>query len=410
MTVAPTVEVLSERVRKLKPSATLAVTARVRALKAEGKDIIGFGAGEPDFDTPDPIKQAAIAALLAGKTGYQPVPGDPEAREAVARKLERENGIRCTADDVVISVGAKHSLFLTLLALVDPGREVILPTPAWVSYRPMIELCDGKAIEVPGAVENDFKITPAQLEQAITPKTAALVINSPSNPCGTMYTPDELRELAAVLEGHAHVNVISDEIYEKLVYGGIDHFSLGSLESIADRVVTVNGLSKAYAMTGWRLGYACAPGRDRVVAKAIAKLQGQMTSHATAFCFPAIVEALDNGEDDVTRMRDAFAERAVIFHERLSAMPGVICPRPTGAFYVFPNIGAYFGKRSRSGVLIDSALTFAEQLLEEGLVAVVPGEDFGACGAAHIRMSFACSIEKIEEGCRRISTWLSDLS
>ncbi|MHC4414612.1 MAG: pyridoxal phosphate-dependent aminotransferase [Planctomycetota bacterium] len=401
---------LSQRARNLKPSATFAVNARVQKLLAQGLDVIGFGVGEPDFDTPAQIKQSAIDALLAGQTHYMPVAGEPRAREAIADKLRRENGLGCTADQIVISAGAKHSIYLALQCLLDPGRgqEVILPTPAWVSYRPMIELAGGTVVEVPGPLENDFKITPRQLEQAISDRSAALIINSPSNPCGTMYSPDELRDLAAVLEPHDRITVVTDEIYEKLVYGDVGHFSLGSIEALAPRVVTVNGLSKAYAMTGWRIGYACAPAAEggESLAKAMAKLQGQMTSNITSFCYAAITEALASGAAAVQRMREVFAERARIMHERLLAMPGVRCPRPSGAFYVFPDISAHFGKRSGGGHTIDSSLTFAEALLDEAQVAVVPGADFGAGGDRHVRLSFACSTDLIEEGCRRIDAWL----
>jgi bifunctional pyridoxal-dependent enzyme with beta-cystathionase and maltose regulon repressor activities len=240
---------LSDRVRELQPSATLAVTARVKRLKDQGVDVIGFGAGEPDFDTPAALKQAAIDALNAGHTHYTPTAGEPGARKAIAEKLRSENGIACTADDIVITVGAKHAMYLVLHCLLDPerGQTVVIPTPAWVSYRPMVELAGGDVVEVPGATDRDFKITEQQLEEAITDHTAAVIINSPSNPCGTMYAPQELRALAAVLEGHPQITIITDEIYEKLIYGEFEHFSLGSLESLADRVVTINGLSKAYA-------------------------------------------------------------------------------------------------------------------------------------------------------------------
>ena len=402
---------LSQRVRNLKPSATFAVNARVAELRASGRDVIGFGTGEPDFDTPAEIKQSAIDALLAGQTHYMPVPGAPRAREAIAQKLRRENGIECTADDVVISAGAKHSIYLTLQCLLDPGQgqEVILLTPAWVSYRPMVELAGGSVVEVPGAIENDFKVTPQQLAEAITQRTAAVMVNSPSNPCGTVYSPDELRALAGVLEGHDHITIITDEIYEKLVYGGVPHFSLGSVAGIADRVVTINGMSKAYAMTGWRIGYAAAPGSEPSLARAMTKLQGQMTSNITSFCYPAIIEALTNGGAAAGRMCKVFAERAELMTDRLSAVPGVRCCRPAGAFYVFPDVGAHFGKRSAGRGKIDSSLTFAEALLEEAGVAVVPGEDFGVAGRSHVRLSFACSQEQIEEGCRRIDAWVRTL-
>ena len=403
---------LSQRIKNLKSSATLALTAKVKALNAAGADVIGFAAGEPDFDTPQHIKQAAIDALNAGQTHYMPVPGDPAARQTIADKMQRDNAINCGPDDIVITTGGKHAIFLALQCLVDAdrGAQVLVPTPAWLSYRPMIELAGGEVVEIPGSVDNDFKITAQQLQDAITDRSVALIINSPSNPCGTMYSPDELRELATVIERHPQLTVISDEIYEKLIFGGLEHFSIGSVEAIADRVITINGLSKAYAMTGWRIGYACAPGNDSDMARAIAKLQGQMTSHITSFCYVAIVEALTNAADDVEKMRKAFARRATLMHERLTAMPGIRCPKPTGAFYVFPDISASFGRRSSGGKRIDSAIAFAQALLEEVNVALVPGDDFGACGTNHVRLSFACSEQQIEEGCRRIHRWLEALS
>ncbi len=405
---------LSQRIEKLKPSATLALTAKVKALNAAGADVIGFAAGEPDFDTPKHIKQAAIDALNAGQTHYMPVPGDPVARQTIADKLRNDNAINCCADDIVITTGGKHAIYIAMQCLIDAGRasQVLVPTPGWLSYRPIVELAGGEVVEVPATVESDFKITARQLEDALTDRSVAIVLNSPSNPCGTMYSEDELRELAAVVERHPQVTVVSDEIYEKLIFGGVDYFSIGSVQAIADRVITINGLSKAYAMTGWRIGYACAPapGNDSIMAKAIARLQGQMTSHITSFCYAAIVQALTNAADDVEQMRQEFARRAVIIYDRLIAMPGIRCPKPTGAFYVFPDISATFGKRSAGGNQIDSALSFAEALLDEANVAVVPGDDFGGCGPSHVRLSFACSQEHIEEGCRRIGQWIDALS
>ncbi|HRP63302.1 MAG TPA: pyridoxal phosphate-dependent aminotransferase [Phycisphaerales bacterium] len=407
---------LSHRVQSLASSATLAVNARIKELQAEGVDVIGFGAGEPDFDTPQNIKDAAIAALNAGMTKYAPVPGEPAAREAIANKLRQDNGIRCSAKDIVISVGGKHSIYLALQCLLDgprnandPPQEVILPTPAWVSYEPMVQLAGGAAVQVAGAVERDFLITAEQLEAAITPRTRAFIINSPSNPCGTMYSPQQLRELAAVLAMHPNVVVISDEMYEKLIYGDVPHFSLGSVESIADRVVTVGGMSKAFAMTGWRIGYACAPGP---LAAAMSKLQGQMTSNITSFCYPAIVEAFTSprSAESVEVMRRAFAARAKLICRWMDEMPGLRCPNPTGAFYVFPDVSAYFGGRSPGGRLINSALDFAAALLEEARVAVVPGEDFGEVGRSHVRLSFACSEAHVEEGCRRMKDWLEKMA
>jgi aspartate aminotransferase len=402
---------LSKRVQMLRPPATLAVTARARELREQGVDVVSFGAGEPDFDTPEAIRRSAVEALRAGQTHYMPVPGTPAAREAIARKLRRDNGIACSPRDIVISCGAKHSIYLAFQCLLDPGagQEVILPTPAWVSYRPIVELAGGTVVEVPGPIDNDFKIVPAQLEAAITPRTAAIVVNTPSNPCGTMYTPQELRDLAEVLQRHEQITIVTDEIYEKLIFGGIAHLSLGSLPGLADRVVTVNGLGKAFAMTGWRIGYACCPGGDGALASAMEALQGQMTSNITSFCYAAIVEALERGAADVERMRRAFAERAAAMHGRVTAMPGVRCPRPTGAFYVFPDLSAHFGKRSPAGRTVDSSVTFAEALLEEAHVAVVPGSEFGECGEGHVRLSFAAAPAAIEEGCRRLGDFLHRL-
>ena len=406
---------LSDRVNSIKPSTTLGVAARVKELKAQGVDVIGFGAGEPDFITPGNIREAAIEALNDGKTHYAPVPGEPEARAAIAKKLKDENGIDCVASDVVISTGAKQSIYLALQCLLDPGKgqEVIVPTPAWVSYFPMVSLAGGTVIEVPGAVDNDFRMTPEQLEQAISPRTRAMIINNPSNPCGTMYSPDEMRALGEVLAKNERITIISDEIYEKLVYGDCAPFSLGAMDSLAGRVITINGMSKAYAMTGWRIGYACSPspdGQESPMAKAMAKLQSQMTSCITSFCYRAIIEALENSADAVESMRETFAKRGALMHGLLSAMPGLVCPKPTGAFYVFPDISAHFGKVSPEGRKIDSALTFAEALLEEAKVAVVPGNDFGEAGKNHVRLSFACSDENITEGCKRMGEWLGTLS
>ena len=400
---------LSKRVQMLAPSATLAVSARVRALKEQGVDVIDFGLGEPDFDTPGNIRQAAIESLKAGDTHYAPVPGPLAAREAIAEKLRSENGIECTAEDIVITAGAKHAVYLTLQALLDQGmkQQVVLPTPAWVSYKPMIELSGGEAVEVEGLPENDLKVTPSQLAQVITPRTKAIIINSPSNPCGTMYSRNELEALAEVLIDAPHVAIITDEIYEKLIYTDEPHFSLGSMPELAGRVITINGLSKAYAMTGWRIGYLCGPSG---VAKAVCRLQGQMTSHITSFTFTAIVEALQNGEAQVETMRLVFAERARIMEDRLQNLPGVSCPRLAGAFYAFPDVSAYFGKRTPGGRRVDSATSFATALLEEAHVAVVPGEDFGACAKGRVRLSFACATEVLREGLNRMERWLAQLA
>lgn len=406
---------ISTRIGSIAESATLAVDAKAKALKAAGEPVIGFGAGEPDFDTPEPIRAAAVAALAAGKTRYTATAGDPSARKAIAEKLVAENGVACGAEDVVITVGAKHAIYLAMQCLLDPGRghEVLLPTPAWVSYSPLISLAGGTCVEVPGAMSNRFKITPAQLAAAITPRTAAIVFNSPSNPCGIAYTPDEIRALADVLAKHRDIVVISDEIYEKLIYPevtpGLAHLSPGSLGSLRDRTITINGMSKAFAMTGWRVGYLAAPPGSGFAAE-VAKLQGQMTNNITSFVFPAIVEALlPRSVASIDTMRRAFAERAVIIDRLLREVPGFEMVSPDAAFYAFPRIRGCFGMTSPGGRRIDSAASFAEALLDEAKVAVVPGEDFGAIACGHVRLSFACSRETIERGVGRIREFCAGL-
>ncbi len=401
---------ISKRAAAIPPSSTLAITAKVREMKARGADVIGFGAGEPDFTTPAVICDAAIDALHDGQTHYAPTPGTPAAREAVAAKLREENGIDCTADHITINNGAKFTVYLALQALVDPGDEVVLPTPAWVSYKPMIELAGGTLVELPAVAAADFKITPAQLEAAITPRTRVFLLNSPSNPCGTMYTPDELRGLVAVLERHEHVTVVSDEIYEQLVYGEEPALSVGSIDSMRDRTVTINGLSKTFAMTGWRIGYACAPGGGGAVIKAINTMQSQMTSSITSFTMPAVEAALTDGRAEVEGMRRTFAGRAELIHGLIRQWEGVVCPRPMGAFYIFPDISCTFGRVTPGGVVIESALNFASALLDEVGVAVVPGNDFLGPGPRHVRMSFAISEEQIAEGCGRVREWLGKLT
>ena len=405
---------LSDRVQSLRESSTLAVTARAAAMRARGEDVVGFGAGEPDFDTPRPICDAAVAALNAGRTKYVNTAGDLPSREAIAAKLRRENGVECTAGDVVITVGAKHAVYLALQCLLDPGRgqEVLLPTPAWVSYRPLIELAGGTCVEVPADMGARFHLHPRQLAEAITPRTAAIILNSPSNPCGVAWNPANIEALAAVLAKHPDIVVISDEIYEKLIYPEITpelgHLSPGSLPALRHRTITINGLSKAFAMTGWRVGYLAAPTGSGFAAE-VAKLQGQMTNNITSFVYPAIVEALTSGAASVEAMRRVFAERAQRIARRLRAIPGFELVAPDAAFYAFPRIRGCFGRTSAGGRRIDSAASFAEALLEEVKVAVVPGEDFGAVARDHIRLSFACSDAQIEKGCARIAEFVAGL-
>jgi aspartate aminotransferase len=414
---------VARRVSSLRPSSTLAVNAKARELEARGLRVLSFAAGEPDFDTPAPIRQAAIDALNRGETRYAPVPGDAQTRKMLAEKLTRENRLpNVTADHVVISSGGKQSLYQLFQTLIDPPispneapAEVLLPVPAWVSYAPQVELAGGRVVEIPTTAASEFKITPAQLKAAITPRSRALVINSPSNPCGTMYTPDELRALARVVNEAARtiapdLTIISDELYEKIIFGGIEHFSIGAIPEVAERTITVNGLSKAYAMTGWRIGYAAGSGEFGLkVASGLKTLQSQSTTSVATFVLPAIRVALTECTADVERMRQAFARRAELTYQLISEIPGLACPRPTGAFYVFPDVAAYFGKRTTKGRVIDSAAALATGLLEDSLVAVVPGEDFGSGGEKCIRITFACGDEQIREGIGRIREFLERL-
>lgn len=415
---------LSKRVSSLKPSITVGLNNRAKAMKASGVDVLGFAAGEPDFDTPQPIKDAAIKALREGQTKYVPTLGDMATRECIAKKLTEENGIPgLTGEHVAIGVGGKHVLYNAAQCLFDePGVgedawEMILPTPAWVSYRPICELAGGVVREVNATADTDFRISPKQLQDAINPRSRVLVLNSPSNPCGTMYSEQDLRDLAAVIaegvERAPQLVVITDEIYEKIVYGDHAHFSIGSVPEIAERVITVNGMSKAFAMTGWRIGYAAMPGEfGKKLIKGMGTLQGQMTTNITSFNYAAIREALTNPDvaAEVVRMRDAFAQRADLIMGRLSEIDGVTCAKPTGAFYVFPDVSGLFGKTTPKGAKIVDAPSLSEALLDEAHVAFVPGDDFGGISGNHVRISFACSEDQINKGMDRFHAFVGSLS
>lgn len=384
--------------------------------------MLAFAAGEPDFPTPPKITAAAINALKAGLTRYAPVPGDPAAREAIARKLNRENQIHgSTPAHVVITTGGKHALYLAFQSLLDPplpGREapeVLLPTPAWVSYAPQIRLAGGKVVELPTSPTDGFKLTPEQLRAAITPNSRVFVFNSPNNPCGVTYTLAEIEALASVIAEACQsmapdLVVITDEMYEKLIFDGAEHHSFGAVPSVAERTITISGLSKAYSMTGWRVGYLAGTGEfGRQLADAAARMQAQTTTCLPAFIYPAIVVALEECAGDVEAMRIAFEARAALIDERLRSMPGFVYPKPTGAFYVFADISAYFGATTRGGKKLSSSLDFAEALLAEHQVAIVPGEDFLGPGRRCVRFSYACSTETIQEGMDRLEVFLSGL-
>jgi len=394
---------ISKRAQAVPPSATLAVTSRAKELKAKGVDIVDFGAGEPDFDTPDYIKDAAIKALKAGKTKYTAESGIVELRTAIAAKLEKENGLKYTPEQVIVNIGGKHSVYEAMQATLDPDDEVILPVPYWVTYPETIKLAGA----VPKIVQTDkkdsYKVTPAQLKKAITKKTSMLVLNSPSNPGGFTYTPEELKALAKVLEG-TQVVVLSDEIYEKLIYGDTKFVSFASLSKDAyDRTLTLNGLSKTYSMTGWRLGYVAGP---LEVIKAMGRLQSHMTSNAVTFAQYAAVAALTDptAGETIEKMRVEFERRGKYMAQRLNAIEGIESPEPTGAFYCFPDVSSHYG-RTINGTEIGGSMDFAKAFLEQANVALVPGLPFGC--DENVRLSFACSIEQITKGLDRLEKWLS---
>jgi len=392
---------ISQRAKAVAPSATLAVTSRAKELKAQGIDVVGFGAGEPDFDTPDYIKEAAIKALREGKTKYTPAVGMPELRAAIAKKLEKENGLKYAPEQVVVNLGGKHSVYEAMQAMLDPGDEVLLPAPYWVTYPEAVGLAGATVKVLQTDKANDYKITPEQLKQAITSKTELLVLNSPSNPGGFTYTPEELQALAKALEG-TNVAVMSDEIYEKLIYGDTKFVSFASLsEDAFNRTLTLNGMSKAFAMTGWRLGYTAGP---LDVIKAMSRLQDHMTSNPVAFAQYGAIAALGPEQDAaIETMRVEFEKRGKYMAERLRAMPGVDCTEPTGAFYCFPDVSGNYG-RTLGGVKIGGSMDFAKGLLEQANVGVVPGLPFGC--DKNVRLSFATSMEQITKGLDRMEKWL----
>ncbi len=392
----------SKRAQSVPVSATIAVTARSAELKAQGVDVIGFGAGAPDFDTPDYIKEAAIESLKAGQTKYTAASGIPELRKAIADKLKKENGLDYTPEQVIVNIGGKHSVYEAMQAVLDPGDEVILPTPYWVTYPETIKLAGASTKVVETDRSTSYKMTPEQLAGAITDKTAMLVLNSPNNPGGFTYTPDELRRLAKVLEG-TDVIVLSDEMYEKLIYGDTEFISFAALsEDAYNRTLTLNGFSKAFSMTGWRLGYTAGP---LEAIKAMGRLQSHMTSNAVTFGQYAALAALGTQADEaIEAMRVEFEKRGKYMSERLNGIKGVVCPEATGAFYCFPDVSSHFG-RTIGGAKLGGSMDFATALLEQANVAVVPGLPFGCDD--NVRLSFACSVENITKGLDRLEKWLA---
>ncbi len=394
---------LSDRLNRLSPSATLAMSQKSQELKAQGVDVINMSVGEPDFNTPDAIKEAAIKAVNENFSRYSPVPGYPALRNAIVEKLKKENGLEYTAAQISVSNGAKQSVCNVIMALVNPGDEVIVPAPYWVSYPEMVKLADGTPVTVYAGIEQNFKITGAQLEAAITPKTKMLILCSPSNPTGSVYSREELKELAAVLAKYPNVFVVADEIYEHINYIG-RHESIAQFEEIRDRVIIVNGVSKAYAMTGWRIGFIAGP---EWIVKGCNKLQGQYTSGPCSVSQMASVEAYVGSQEPVAEMQKAFQRRRDLIVKLAKEIPGLEVNVPEGAFYLFPKCSSFFGK-SYNGQTVKDSDDLAMYLLTEAHVATVGGASFGAPDC--FRMSYATSDENIEEAIKRIKEALAKLS
>ena len=388
---------LADRVGKIQPSPTLAITSKAKAMKAQGIDVVGFGAGEPDFDTPDHIKAAAKKALDEGYTKYTPVPGSPELKDAILAKLSRDNGLSYKRENIIVSVGAKHSIYNVAQAAWQKGDEILIPAPYWVSYPDIALLADATPVILETGQKNGFKVTPKQLDKAITKRTKCFVLNSPSNPTGAAYTKDELKGLAEVIV-QRDITVLSDEIYEKLVYDGFQFASIASFgEEIRKRTILVNGLSKAYSMTGWRIGYVAA---DKDLVAAMNNIQSQSTSNPVSFCDKASVEALNGSQEFLKGWVAEFDKRRRYIVDRLNKIPGVSCLLPLGAFYVFPNFSGAYGKKTPAGKKIGGSSDLAAYLLDDHKVASVPGVAFGddACQ----RLSYATSMKNIEKGIDRI--------
>jgi aspartate aminotransferase len=397
---------LADSLARIKPSATIAVTDKARALKAAGRDVIGLGAGEPDFDTPDNIKEAAKKAIDSGKTKYTAVDGIPELKAAIARKFKRENKLDYKPGQITVGTGGKQVLYNALMATMNPGDEVIIPAPYWVSYPDMVLLAGGTPVAVDTTIEDGFKVRPAALERAITPRTKWIILNSPSNPSGAAYTRSELKALTDVLVKHPHVWVMTDDMYEHLVYDDFVFTTPAEIEpSLYERTLTVNGVSKAYCMTGWRIGYAGGP--EHLV-KAMATIQSQSTSNPSSISQWAAVEALDGPQDFIPRNNAKFKDRRDLVVSMLNQAKGIHCPKPEGAFYVYPSCAGAIGKTAPSGKTLAGDEDFVTELLEAEGVAVVQGSAFGFGPA--FRISYATKTEDLEEACRRIQRFCGNLT
>lgn len=398
--------ILANRLSRIKPSATLAVTAKAKELKAAGKDIIGLGAGEPDFDTPDFIKDAAKTALDNGQTKYTNVDGTPELKDAIIAKFQRDNGLEYSRDEITVGTGGKQVLYNALMATLNPGDEVVIPAPYWVSYPDMVLLAEGEPVIVDCPAEAGFKMTGEQLEAAITPKTKWVILNTPSNPTGAGYTKEDMKALTDVLVKHPHVWVLTDDMYEHLVYGDFTFCTVAEVEpALKDRTLTVNGVSKSYSMTGWRIGYAGGP---KELIKAMGKIQGQSTSNPSSVSQAAAVEALNGDQSFMKAWIEAFAGRRDLVVDMLNQCEGIECPNPEGAFYVYPSCAGCIGKTTPDGKVIETDEDFVSYLLEAEGVACVHGEAFGL--SPHFRISYATSEEALKAACERIQKACAALS
>ena len=396
--------IISDSLKRIKPSPTIAVTQKAKELKAAGKDVIGLGAGEPDFDTPDNIKKAAIDAIQAGDTKYTAVDGTKDLKEAIVKKFKRENNLNYTIDQITVGAGGKHVIYNLMMATLNKGDEVIIPAPYWVSYPDIVLLAGANPIVIECSEEQGFKLSAKDLEAKITNNTKWLILNSPSNPTGACYSEQEIKNLSQVLKRNPHVNILSDDIYEHITYDNFKFFTIAQIPEIKNKVITMNGVSKSYAMTGWRIGYAAG---DKDIIKAIAKIQSQSTTNPSSISQAAAVEALNGKQDFIPVRAKAFQERRDFVVNSLNAIEGINCLKPQGAFYVFPNCKGLIGKKDKSGKKITNDTEFVQSLLENNDVAVVQGSAFGLEG--FFRISYATSMEKLEIAMKRIKSFCESL-
>ena len=396
--------IISDSLKRIKPSPTIAVTQKAKELKAAGKDVIGLGAGEPDFDTPDNIKKAAIDAIQAGDTKYTAVDGTKDLKEAIVKKFKRENNLNYTIDQITVGAGGKHVIYNLMMATLNKGDEVIIPAPYWVSYPDIVLLAGANPIVIECSEEQGFKLSAKDLEAKITNNTKWLILNSPSNPTGACYSEQEIKNLSQVLKRNPHVNILSDDIYEHITYDNFKFFTIAQIPEIKNKVITMNGVSKSYAMTGWRIGYAAG---DKDIIKAIAKIQSQSTTNPSSISQAAAVEALNGKQDFIPVRAKAFQERRDFVVNSLNAIEGISCLKPQGAFYVFPNCKGLIGKKDKIGKKITNDTEFVQSLLENNDVAVVQGSAFGLEG--FFRISYATSMEKLEIAMKRIKSFCESL-